>query len=104
MTYARIGIFQLDGSPAEPVVALFRDRVTPMFAAQKGFLGYQAFVDHRDATYIGISYWSSLEALEASSTAAQFARQEAASLGAQTIDEPIIVREEFDTRGTQAHH
>lgn len=98
MAFARIGVFKIEGEQVAEIIALFRDRVTPMFAAHEGFLGYQAFVDQSARRYIGISYWCSLAALEASATAALRAREEAAALGARALYEPMITREEFDTR------
>ncbi|QKG70416.1 antibiotic biosynthesis monooxygenase [Erythrobacter mangrovi] len=98
MTYARIGIFETDGAPVQPVLALFRDRVVARFGALSGFLGYQAFTATDDRRFVGISYWSSLEALEASAEVALQAREDAADLGAQTVGEPLITREGFDTR------
>lgn len=99
MAVARIGVFEVESRQFAPVVTLFRDHVTPMFAEHEGFLGYQAFVDNKVGRYIGISYWASLAALEASAPAALRAREAAATLGAQTIGEPMIAQEEFDTRG-----
>lgn len=98
MTFARIGIFEADGEPLEPIVELFRDRITPLFEAIDGFLGYQAFVEDDGRRYVGISYWTTPEALEASAEVARVARDAAAQLGAVVIGAPIIVREEFDTR------
>ena len=69
-----------------------------MFATHDGFVGYQAFVDENAGRYIGISYWTSLAALEASASAALEARNEAAALGASIVGEPMIAHEEFDTR------
>ena len=98
MTFARIGIFEADGRPLAPVVELFRDCITPMFEALDGFLGYQAFVEDDGRRYVGISYWTSLEALEASADVARSAREAAEGLGAAVVGTPIIVHEEFDTR------
>ena len=98
MTFARIGIFATDGRPLGPVVDLFRDKITPMFEAVDGFLGYQAFTDDRAGRYVGISYWRSLESLEASGDVAAAARDAAAKLGATIVGEPMIVRQHFDSR------
>lgn len=98
MTFARIGIFETDGQPFEPVVDLFRDRITPMFEAIDGFLGDQAFVEDDGRCHVGISYWTPLNALESSADLALFAREEAAKLGARVADAPMTVRLQFDTR------
>jgi hypothetical protein len=101
MAFARIGIFQVGEQQFAPVLALFRDSVTPIFATYEGFVGYQAFVDRGAGRYIGISYWTSLAALEASAPAALRAREQAELLGAQIVGEPMIAHEEFDTRGSE---
>ena len=98
MTFARIGVFETDGRSLAPVVDLFRDRIMPMFEARDGFLGYQAFLEDDGLRYVGISYWSSLVALESSAEAAATARVAAAELGARVVGEPMIVRQQFDTR------
>jgi quinol monooxygenase YgiN len=102
MTFGRIGTFEVAQGPLGPVVDLFRDRVTPMFGRHDGFLGYQAFVDEAAGRYVGISYWTSLAALEASAETARQAREEAAALGARTVGEPMILRQAFDTRAAGA--
>lgn len=98
MAFARIGVFAVKGQQFGPVISLFRDRVTPMFATYEGFIGYQAFSDENAGRYVGISYWTSLAALEASAPAALAARNEAAAMGASVVGEPMIAHEEFDTR------
>ena len=98
MTFARVGIFETGGRPVDPVVTLFRDRITPKFETLDGFLGYQAFVEPGLSRYVGISYWESLAHLEASEGVAAGARKEAAALGALVVGEPMIVRQAFDTR------
>lgn len=102
MTFARIGNFEVPSHRMSELVELFRDQVTPIFAAHSGFLGYQAFTDVNAGRYVGVSYWASLAALEASSLAAREAREAASALGAHVVGEPLITREEFDTR-VRAH-
>lgn len=98
MAFSRIGIFEVPALRIPAVVELFRDKVTPVFASHNGFLGYQAFTDVRTNRYVGVSYWTSLADLEANNSAASDARDAAARLGARIIGEPLIAREEFDTR------
>ena len=98
MPFARIGLFDVPPHQLASVVTHFRDRVTSAFATHDGFLGYQALVDENAGRYVGISYWTSLTALEGSTEAALRAREEAEALGAQILGEPMICREEFDTR------
>lgn len=103
VAFARIGIFEAPAHCIAAIVDLFRDRVTTTFAAHEGYLGYQGFTDVRVGRYIGVSYWASLAALEASGAAARDAREAAAELGARTVGEPLITREEFDTRSVHGH-
>lgn len=98
MPFARIGIFETGGAPTGPIVELFRVAITARFAALEGFLGYQAFVEEAGRRYVGISYWTSIAALEASDDVAREAREDAAALGARVVGEPIIVEQAFDTR------
>lgn len=98
MTFARIGIFETEVQPLTPVVEFFRDRVTPRFATLDGFLGYQAFLEEESNRYIGISYWVSRTALEASAELGREAVEGAAVLGARIVGAPMIVRQAFDTR------
>jgi heme-degrading monooxygenase HmoA len=98
MAFVGIGIFEVRARHMPDVVALFRDQVTPIFAAHDGFLGYQALTDVDSGRYVGLSYWTTLAALEASNPAARRAREAAVTLGARTLGEPLITREAFDTR------
>lgn len=98
MAFVRIGIFEVPAQHMPDVVELFRDHVTPIFATHEGFLGYQALTDVDAGRYVGLSYWTSLAALEASNLAAGRAREAAVALGAKTLGEPLITREAFDTR------
>ena len=98
MSFARIGLFDVPPHQLASVVALFQDRITPAFAGHAGFLGYQAFIDESEGRYVGISYWITLTALEGSAVTAGRARQEAETLGAKILGDPIITREAFNTR------
>ena len=88
MTWARIGTFEVEPSNADKLVGFFRDEVTPLFAKNPGFLGYQAFMDRESGRYIGISYWDTKAHLEGSAQSAKFALEKAASLGALVIGSP----------------
>jgi heme-degrading monooxygenase HmoA len=98
MAFARIGIFEVPREKMSAIVGLFRDQVTPAFAKIDGFLGYQAFTEDEAGRYVGVSYWTSLDALHASAATARDARDDAARLGASIVGEPFLVREAFDTR------
>ena len=98
MTWAHIGTFEVDEPNADQVVAFFKDEVTPLFATNPGFLGYQAFMDRKAGRYIGISYWDTKAHLDGSAKSASFALEKAASLGAVVVGSPTIASEEFDVR------
>ncbi|ATU66965.1 antibiotic biosynthesis monooxygenase family protein [Piscinibacter gummiphilus] len=97
-SHARMGTFEVPPAALDEVVALFRDRVVPAFSRHDGFLGYEAFTDRDSGCYVGLSFWASREALDASGDTAREARDEAAALGAVTVGTPRILALAFDSR------
>lgn len=95
---ARIGTFEVPLERLDEVVTLFRDRVVPAFSKHAGFIGYQAYVDRAQGRFVGVSLWTSREALDASSETALRARNGAADLGATTVGEPQILEMAFDAK------
>ena len=97
-SHARMGTFEVPPEALDDVVALFRDRVVPAFSRHDGFLGYEAFTDRVSGSYVGLSFWESRAALDASGDTASEARNAAAALGAVTVGSPRIMALAFDTR------
>lgn len=96
--HARIGTFEVAPQGLPAVVALFRDRVVPAFSKHEGFLGYEAYVDRERGRLVGISFWATRSALDASVETARRALAEAAALGATTVGEPQVFELAFDAR------
>jgi len=96
--HARIGTFDAPPERLNEVIALFQERIFQAFSKHEGFLGYQAFVDRGKGRFVGISFWATYSALEASEETARQARSEAASLGAITVGEPQLLEQAFDAR------
>jgi quinol monooxygenase YgiN len=96
--HARIGTFEVAPQALPAVVAFFRDQVVAAFSEHEGFLGYEAFVDRERGRIVGISRWTTREALEASVPTARRALAEAEFLGAATVGEPQVFELGFDSR------
>lgn len=94
--YVRIGTFDAPPASIESLLALFRGRVFDAFSGVGGFLGYDAYVDPVTGRFVGISKWTSREALLASGETARRAREEAEALGARWIGEPQILELAFE--------
>jgi quinol monooxygenase YgiN len=96
--HTRIGTFDAPPERLNEVIALFEERIFLAFSKHEGFLGYQAFVDREKGRFVGLSFWATSSALEASGETAQQARHEAANLGAITVGEPQILEQAFNAR------
>src|SRR6185295_6510191 len=94
--YARIGTFDVPPATIDAVTTYFHDEAVPAFSRHEGFLGYQAYVDRAKGRIVGISFWTTREALEASSTTARPLLAHAATLGAVLTGEPQILEQAFD--------
>jgi DHA2 family multidrug resistance protein-like MFS transporter len=93
--FARIGMFDTAGCSLPALVTFFRDEVVPRYATCEGFLGYHAFSEPRSGRYVGLSYWSSRQALDASDAIGLQSREGAARLGARIVGEAMFVEQEF---------
>jgi hypothetical protein len=82
----------------DDLVALIEGRVFDAFSSLDGFLGYDAYFDRAAGRFVGISKWTTREALLASDDTGRRARQEAESLGARWIGEPQILEMAFERR------
>lgn len=97
--YARIGTFDVPAETIDQVVELFRTDAVPLFRTCDGFLGYRAYVDRARGRLIGISLWTTREALEASTEKARGAIARGEALGARLVGEPQILAQAFDEPG-----
>ena len=94
--YARIGTFDVPAETIDQVVELFRTDAVPLFRTCDGLLGYRAYVDRARGRLIGISLWTTREALEASTDKARGAIARGEALGARLVGEPQILAQAFD--------
>ena len=100
--YARIGTFKVNPAQLGAAVEHFRINAVEAFSSHDGFLGYQAYVDKKGGRIVGISRWTSREALEASGESARRILQRANELGAVIDGEPQVLEEAFDEKSTLA--
>ncbi len=96
--YARIGTFEVDSTQLDAAIEHFRISAVKAFSVHEGFLGYQAYVDRERGHIVGISRWTSREALEASNESAHVILSRANELGAVIVGEPQILEEAFDAK------
>ena len=96
--HVRIGTFEVAPEGLAAVVAFFRDQIVPAFSKHEGFLGYEAYVDRERGRLVGISFWETRAALDASVETARRALAEAAALGARAVGEPQVYERAFDAR------
>ena len=94
--YARIGTFEIEPAKLDVASENFRINAAKAFSALEGFLGYQAYIDRERGLIVGISRWTSREALEASSESALGFLNRANELGAVIVGEPQVLEEAFD--------
>ena len=95
--HVRIRTFEASAERLDQVVAFFRDAVVQRFSQHEGFVGYQALVDRSRGRVVGISWWTTLAALEASGATAQRSLHEAEGLGAITLGDAQILEVGVDT-------
>ena len=96
--FVRIGTFAAPASQLDELVALFKERVCDAFSSLEGFLGYDAFVDRASGRFVGISKWTTREALMLSEDTGRRSRLEAEALGARWLGEPQILEMAFEKR------
>ena len=65
----------------DDVVSQVESEVLPLLKEQAGFKGFTLHVDRSGGKVVGISYWESQEALDASEEAVKGPREEAARRG-----------------------
>jgi hypothetical protein len=97
----RFSFFAVAPELTDDVAAYFREHAVPQFSACKGFLGYQCFQVVGTAKLLGISRWSSLEDLQASTIVATQVLAGARAIGAVTLGEPQLLEELFDACPTE---
>jgi hypothetical protein len=80
--FARVTTYQGPPDRLDEGIRIFREQVVPWLRDSTGFRGWVALVDRENGTGIGISFWSTREAMEDKDASGAVLRDElAASLG-----------------------
>lgn len=90
--YARINTFEGSPEGIDAAVARARDTVLPAARTIEGFAGLLALGDRETGKTIGITFWSSLEAMNASEEAAGRLRDQTAAAN----NERVVSVERFE--------
>ena len=83
--YARISTFEGSPENIEEELRQVRDNVLPRIRQQEGFEGMVALADRQSGKTLGITFWESEEALQASEEAAARMREDSAHAMSETI-------------------
>ncbi len=79
--HARVTTIQMDPSRVDDAVQRLRDDDVPQFEQIDGFKGFTLLVDREGGKGVGISFWESAEAMEASEDQVKASRERAAEEG-----------------------
>ena len=91
--HARVSTLQIDPGKIDDAIAGLEQNDVPMFKSLDGFKGFSLMIDRSSGKVIGLSYWESEEALQASEDAGKEARARAADTGGASA-EPQVERYE----------
>ena len=79
--HARTGRVSFSPDKADEMVSHVRDTIVPNYESSQGFKGFTLLVDRSRGEGIGISFWESEEAMNATDSLGDQARQGAADAG-----------------------
>jgi heme-degrading monooxygenase HmoA len=79
--HARIGRISFSQESADQVTSHVRENVVPKYEEADGFKGFTLLLDRSGGEAIGISFWESEDAMQASDALGDEARQGAAEAG-----------------------
>jgi heme-degrading monooxygenase HmoA len=83
--YARISTFEGSPENIDDELRRVRENVLPQLRQQEGFEGMVALADQQAGKTLGITFWESEEALQASEEAAERLREDTAQAMSETI-------------------
>ena len=83
--YARISTFEGSPENIDQELRRVRENVLPQLRQQEGFEGMVALADQQAGKTLGITFWESEEALQASEEAAERLREDTAQAMSETI-------------------
>jgi heme-degrading monooxygenase HmoA len=89
--HARVTTIQMDPARIDEAASQLEEQDLPRFKELDGFRGFTMFVDRSSGKVIGISYWDSVEQMQASEDAVKDARQRASDTGGASA-EPGVER------------
>jgi heme-degrading monooxygenase HmoA len=78
---ARMGRVSFSSEKFDDVVSHVREEIVPKYEQSDGFKGFTLLLDRSGGTGIGISFWESEDAMHATDSLADQARQGAAAAG-----------------------
>jgi len=79
--HARVTTIQMDPSRIDDAVRGLRENDIPQFEQIDGFKGFTLLVDRQGGKAIGVSFWETAEAMEASEEQVGGSRERAAEAG-----------------------
>jgi heme-degrading monooxygenase HmoA len=79
--HARTGRVSFSPEKADEMVRYAQDTIVPRYESSEGFKGFTLLVDRSSGEGIGISFWESEEAMMATDSLGDQARQGAAEAG-----------------------
>ena len=79
--HARTGRVSFSPEKADEMVRYAQDTIVPRYESSEGFKGFTLLVDRSSGEGIGISFWESEEAMKATDSLGDQARQGAAEAG-----------------------
>lgn len=79
--HARIGRVTFLPDKADEVIDEVKEAIVPKFEASEGYKGYTLLIDRATGSGIGISFWESEDAMLATDSLGQEARQVTAEAG-----------------------
>ncbi len=79
--HARTGRVSFSPDKADEVVSHVQDTIVPKYESSQGFKGFTLLLDRSSGQGIGISFWESEEAMKATESLGDQAREGAAEAG-----------------------
>jgi heme-degrading monooxygenase HmoA len=95
--HARIGRISFTPDQADDVAAHVRENVVPKFEGTDGFKGFTLLLDRSGGEGVGISFWETEEAMQATDELGDEARRGAAEAGSGSDQGPQHFEVAIDT-------
>jgi heme-degrading monooxygenase HmoA len=95
--HARIGRISFSPDSEEQMTSHVRDTIVPNYEDADGFKGFTLLIDRSRGEAVGISFWESEDAMDASAALGDQARQGAAEAGSGSDQGPQQFEVALDT-------